>query len=125
MASHTLESYLAGSIMLLVGLLLILYLLGQVSSQSILPLFLIGIGLIFSTMSIAKSSSPSQHGLPSKVILGYGVLAIVVGVLWMALTVQLIVAEFVLAGILILFGVIFLIYSVRRQPASHRNSGKR
>jgi hypothetical protein len=100
--------------MLWVGLLLILYLLGQVPSPSILPLFLIGVGLIFSTMSIAKSGSTSRYGLPSRVILGYGVLAIIVGVLWMAFTVQIIVAEFVLAGILILFGAVFLIFSVRR-----------
>jgi apolipoprotein N-acyltransferase len=102
--------------MLLLGLLLILYLLGRIAILNILPLFLIGVGIIFSTIALVKSKGPkSQYEMPPKVYLTYGVLAIVIGGLWLSVSVQLIFAEFVLAGMLIFFGLIFILYSATRR----------
>ena len=102
--------------MLLVGLLLIFYLLGQIAVLNILPLFLIGVGIIFSTIAFIKLKGPrSQYEMPPKVYLEYGVVAIVIGALWLSLSIQLIFAEFVLAGMLILFGAVFILYSATRR----------
>jgi C4-dicarboxylate transporter len=43
--------------------------------------------------------------------LGYGVLAVAIGVIWLSWVIQLVIAEYALAGVLILFGGIFLLYS--------------
>jgi apolipoprotein N-acyltransferase len=110
------EISLAGAVMLLVGLLLILYLLGQITVLNILPLFLIGVGIIFSTIAFVKLRSPkSQYEMPPKAYLGYGLVAIVIGGLWLSASIQLMLAEIVLAGILILFGVGFILYSATRR----------
>ncbi len=101
--------------MVLVGLLLFLFLLGEIASINIIPLFLVGIGVILATIALAKfKGTGSQYEMPPKAYLGYGVLAIVVGGLWLAQSIQLILAEFVLAGILVLFGIVFLLYSIRK-----------
>jgi apolipoprotein N-acyltransferase len=110
------EVSLAGAVMLLVGLLLILYLLGQIPILDMLPLFLIGVGIIFSTIAFVKLKGPrSQYEMPPKVYLGYGVVAIVIGGLWLSASTQLIFAEFVLAGMLIFFGLVFILYSATRR----------
>jgi len=102
--------------MLLVGLLLILYLLGQIAILNILPLFLIGVGIIFSIVAFVKSKGPrSQYEMPPKVYLTYSVVAIVIGGLWLSVSIQLIFAEFVLAGMLIFFGLVFILYSATRR----------
>ena len=110
------EISLAGAVMLLVGLLLILYLLGQIAILNILPLFLIGIGIIFSTVAFVKLRRPrSQYEMPPKVYLTYGAVAIVIGGLWLSASIQLIFAEFVSAGMLIFFGLVFIFYSATRR----------
>jgi hypothetical protein len=110
------EISIAGAVMLLVGLLLVLYLLGQIAVLNILPLFLIGVGIIFSTVAFVKLRGPrSQYEMPPKAYLWYGVVAIVIGGLWLSVSIQLIFAEFVLAGVLILFGVLFILYSATRR----------
>jgi hypothetical protein len=102
------ELALAGAVMLLVGFILFLYLLGGISVIAILPAFLVGIGLIFIALGLVRSSA---HDPVGKMYLGYGVLALAVGVIWFSWAIQLIVAEYALAGVLILFGCIFLLYS--------------
>ncbi len=106
---------LAGAVMLLVGLLLVLFLLGEIAFVSIIPLFLVGIGLILTAAALTKFNvTRSQYEMPPRAYLGYGVLSIIVGGLWLALSIQFIVAEFLLAGMLILAGAGFLLYSLRK-----------
>jgi hypothetical protein len=106
---------LAGAVMVLVGLLLLLFLLGEIAFINIIPLSLVGIGVILTAVAVAKfKGTGSEYAMPPKAYLGYGVLAIVTGGLWLAVSIQVILAEFVLAGILILFGVVFLLYSTRK-----------
>ncbi len=101
--------------MVLVGLLLFLFLLGEIASINIIPLFLVGSGVILTAVAFTKSKErTSQYEIPAKVYLGYGILSIVLGGLWFALSFQFIVAEFLLAGMLILAGAGFLLYSFRR-----------
>ena len=94
--------------MLLVGFILFLYLLGGISVVAILPAFLVGVGLIFIALGFVRSST---HDPAGKMYLAYGVLALGIGVIWLSWAIQLVVAEFALAGVLILFGCIFLLYS--------------
>ncbi len=83
---------LAGVVILLVGLLLVLFLLGAIALVSIIPLFLVGIGLIMTTAALAKFKvTRSQYEMPPKAYLGYGLLSIIVGGLWLALSIQFIV----------------------------------
>ncbi len=101
---------------MLVGLLLFLFLLGEIAIVNIIPLFLVGIGVILTALAFAKyKGARSQYEMPPKAYLGYGVLAVVVGGLWLALSIQLMVAEFVLAGVLVLAGAVFLLYSLRKR----------
>ena len=110
------EFSIAGAVMLLVGLLLILYLLGMIVIFSVLPLFLLGVGVIFLAVACLKFRCPrSGYEMPPKAYLWYGVVAMVIGGLWLSLSIQLILAEFVLAGVLILFGAVFILYSARRR----------
>jgi uncharacterized membrane protein HdeD (DUF308 family) len=99
-----------GAIMVLVGFILLLYLLGGLAITSILPAFLVGVGLIFTALGFVRHSA---HDPVGKMYLGYGVLAVTIGVIWLFWAIQLVVAEFALAGALILFGGIFLLYSTR------------
>jgi hypothetical protein len=94
--------------LLLVGFILFLYLLGGISVVAILPAFLVGVGLIFIALGFVRSST---HDPAGKMYLAYGVLALGIGVIWLSWAIQLVVAEFALAGVLILFGCIFLLYS--------------
>jgi predicted lysophospholipase L1 biosynthesis ABC-type transport system permease subunit len=105
---------LAGGTMLLIGGLLIFYLIGNIAVVNILPLFLIGIGVIFTILGLVTLREPKADDaraflmLP-RAYLVYGVLAVVVGVVWLSWPIQMI--WYVLAGLLILFGVVFLIYA--------------
>ena len=100
--------------MLLVGGLLIFYLIGNIAVVNILPLFLIGIGTIFTLLGLVTLREPKADDaraflmLP-RAYLVYGVLAIVIGAIWLSWPIQMI--WYVLAGLLILFGVVFLIYA--------------
>ena len=102
--------------MLLVGLILFLFLLGDIGFVNIIPLFLIGIGVILTTVGFAKfKEKKSQYAIPPKVYLGYGVLLIMVGGLWLAVSIRFIVAEFLLATVLVLAGLAFLWFSVAKR----------
>jgi hypothetical protein len=111
------ETYLAGSIMLLIGLLLVAFLIGLVGSGFLPALFLVGIGVIFSVMALLKSRSPVQYEMSARTTLAYGLIAAIIGVLWVTLSVQVALAGYVLAGLLILFGLLFLAYT-RVKPGS-------
>ena len=100
--------------MLLVGFLLLAYLLGAITPLSMLPLFLIGIGLIFTLLGLSTLKEP---GVYPKAYVGYGILAIIIGVVWITLSIwTILIAAFALAGVLIVFGVIFLLYSGTHIP---------
>ena len=117
------EIALFGGTMLLVGGLLIFYLLGNIAVVNILPLFLIGIGTIFTLLGLVTLREPKADDaraflmLP-RAYLVYGVLAIVIGVVWLSWPIQMI--WYVLAGLLILFGVVFLIYAGLNYRAPQR-----
>ncbi len=106
--------------MVLVGFLLLGYLLGAITPLNILPVFLVGIGIIFTLLGLSTLKEP---GVYPKAYVGYGVLAIIIGVVWYSLSIwTILIAAFALAGVLILFGVLFLLYSgtrpliLRRKP---------
>jgi hypothetical protein len=102
--------------MLLVGFLLFLLLLGEIAIGWIIPLFLVGIGVTLTLLALAKMKGPrSKYEMPPKAYLGYGILAIVVGVVSLTLSIELTTAEFVLAGVLVLLGAAFLFYSIARR----------
>ncbi len=65
--------------MLLVGFLLLGYLVGGITPLNILPLFLVGIGVIFTLLGLSTLKEP---GVYPKAYVGYGVLAIMIGVVW-------------------------------------------
>ena len=117
------EIALAGGTMLLVGGLLIFYLIGSIAVVNILPLFLVGIGVIFSLLGLITLREPKVEDargflmLPRAYLL-YGVLAIVIGAIWLSWPIQMI--WYVLAGLLILFGVLFLIYAGLNYRAPQR-----
>lgn len=111
------ETYLAGSIMLLIGLLLIALLIGVVGSGLLLAFFLVGVGIIFSIMAALKSRAPVQYEMSARTTLAYGLIAAIIGVLWVSLSVQATLAGYVLAALLIFFGLLFLAYT-RVKPAS-------
>jgi hypothetical protein len=95
--------------MLLVGLLMLGYLQGVITPLNLLPLFLVGIGIIFTLLGFATFYEP---GVYPKAYVGYGVLAIVIGVVWYSLSIwTILIAAYALAGALIVFGVLFLLYS--------------
>ena len=117
------EKALAGGTMLLIGGLLIFYLLGSIAVVNILPLFLVGIGVIFSLLGLITLREPKADDARSflmlpRAYLMYGVLAVVIGVVWLSWPIQMI--WYVLAGLLILFGVVFLIYAGLNYRAPQR-----
>ena len=102
--------------MLLVGLLLLLYLLGVIAILNLPPLFLIGVGVVFLSIALVKfRSQGSEYEMPPKAYVGYGVVALVIGGLWLSLSIQFLFAEYLLAGLLIFFGVVFILYSGMRR----------
>jgi hypothetical protein len=105
------ETYLAGSIMLLIGLLLIAFLMGIAGLVFLLPLFLIGIGVIFSLMAVLKAKVPVSYEMSARTTLAYGLIAIIIGVLWITVSVQVAMAGYALAALLIFFGLLFLAYT--------------
>lgn len=103
--------------MLLIGLLLVGFLIGLVGTGLLPSFFLIGVGAIFSIMAVLKARAPASYDMSPKTTLAYGVLAFIIGVLWIALSIQAAVAGYVLAAVLIFFGLLFLTYT-RIKPRS-------
>jgi prolipoprotein diacylglyceryltransferase len=97
--------------MLLIGILIVALLVGLVAPNFLLALFLIGIGMIFSVMALMKSRAPATYELSPRTTLAYGIIAIIIGLLWVSLYVQAAVAGYVLAAALIFFGLVFLVYT--------------
>ena len=97
--------------MLLLGLLLVAYQLGLLMASQFLPLLLVGVGIIFSILALLKSRAPAKYEMSPRVTLGYGALAIIIGALWISVSVQASLALYVLAFVLVFFGVIFLAYT--------------
>ena len=111
------ETYLAGSIMLLIGILLIVFLMGKVGPGFLPALFLVGVGIVFSVMAVLKAREPMRYEVSARTTLAYGLIAIIIGVLWITFSVQVTTAGYILAVLLIFFGLLFLAYS-RIKPAS-------
>ena len=117
-SSHRFEAYLAGSLLLLLGLLLLMFLGGLVVIGQLPALFLLGIGVIFVVMALLKSRAPATYEMPAKATLAYGIVALVIGVLWLTISIQATLAGYILAAVLIFFGLIFLTYTRIRRPSS-------
>jgi hypothetical protein len=116
--AHRFEAYIAGSLLLLLGLLLLAF-LGNIIAVGQLPaLFLTGIGVIFLVIALLKSMAPVPHEMPAKATLAYGTIAFVIGVLWFVLSVQAVFVGYVLAIVLIFFGLLFLAHTRIRHPSS-------
>lgn len=97
--------------MLLAGLLLVAYLLGTVVVWQLPALFLVGVGIIFCIMAVLKSRAPAKYEMSPRVTLAYGILAIIIGALWLAISIEGVLALYVLAVVLIVFGVVFVAYT--------------
>jgi len=102
---------------MLLGLLLVLFLAGIFTPAFLFPLFLVGIGAIFLVMALLKARAPAPYEMSPRTTLTYGTIAIVIGILWVTLSVQASLAGYVLATALIFFGVLFLVYR-KIKPAS-------
>ena len=102
------EFALAGAVMVLVGCLLLFYLLGIIGIFSVLPGLLVGVGIIFLALGFVRLG---QHDAVGRMYVMYGVVALGIGAIWFGWAIQLIVAQYALALLLILFGCIFLLYS--------------
>ena len=94
--------------MVLVGGILLFYLLGVIGILSVLPGLLVGLGMIFVALGFVRIG---QHDRVGRMYVLYGVVSFVTGAIWFGWAIQMIVAQYALAGILILFGGIFLLYS--------------
>ena len=103
--------------MILIGVLLIAYLTGLLVASLLAPLFLIGVGVIFSLMAVFKSKVPAAYEMPPRTTLAYGVFAIVIGLLWFLVSVATVIALYVLAFAFVFFGIVFLAYT-RIRPKS-------
>ncbi len=103
--------------MLLLGILLIAFLMGIVAIEYLVPVFLVGIGIIFSLMAVLKASAPLTYEMSARTTLAYGLIAVIIGVLWITLSFQVVAAGYILAGLLIFFGLLFLAYT-RIKPKS-------
>jgi hypothetical protein len=104
--------------MLLLGLILISYLIGLLAANQIPALFLVGVGVIFSMMAVMKTKVPGSYGMSPRTTLAYGALALVIGVLWISVSVQAVLAAYALAAMLVFFGLVFLAYSrIKRASA--------
>jgi len=111
MVARRFETYLAGAVLVLLGLILLGYLAGFNSPRQIPSLFLSGVGVIFCLLALLKARvSGSKYEMSPRTTLAYGVLALVIGVLWFAVSLQTQVAEYLLALLLVFFGLIFLAY---------------
>ncbi len=102
------EFALAGAVMVLVGCLLLFYLLGVIGIFTVLPGLLVGVGIIFLALGLVRIGQQRRIG---RMYVLYGVVSFIAGAIWFGWAIQLIVAQYALALLLILFGSIFLLYS--------------
>jgi len=102
------EFALAGAVMVLVGCLLLAVLLGIIGISGVLPGLLVGVGIIFLALGFVRLGHNDPVG---RMYVVYGVVALGIGAIWYGWAIQLIVAQYALALLLILFGCIFLLYS--------------
>jgi ribosomal protein L40E len=102
------EFALAGAVMVLVGALLLFVLLGVLGIFNVLPALLVGVGIIFLALGFVRLGHNDPVG---RMYVMYGVVALGIGAIWFGWAIQLIVAQYALALLLILFGAIFLLYS--------------
>jgi len=102
------EFALAGAVMVLVGCLLLGVLLGMIGIFGVLPGLLVGVGIIFLALGFVRLGHNDPVG---RMYVIYGVVALGIGAIWYGWAIQLIVAQYALALLLILFGCIFLLYS--------------
>jgi len=106
------ETYLAGAVLVLLGVILLGYLTGFSSPRQIPALFLAGVGVIFCLLAILKRKVPGKkYEMSPRTTLAYGVLALVIGVLWFSVSLQPAVAEYLLGLLLVFFGLVFLAYT--------------
>jgi hypothetical protein len=95
----------------LLGVILLGYLSGFGSPRQIPALFLAGVGVIFCVLAVLKRKAPGQkYEMPARTTMAYGVLALVIGVLWFSVTLQQQLAEYMLALLLVFFGLVFIAY---------------
>lgn len=103
---------MAGSVLVLLGVVLLGYLTGFNSPRQIPAIFLAGVGVIFCLLAILKRKAPGQkYEMSARTTMAYGALALVIGVLWFAVSLQPQVAEYLLALLLVFFGLVFLAYT--------------
>jgi apolipoprotein N-acyltransferase len=111
MVARRFERYLAGSILILLGIILLGYLSGLSSPRQIPAQFLAGVGVIFCLLAILKMKSRGEkYEMSPRTTFAYGLLALVIGVLWLLVSLQTQIAEYLLALLLVFFGLIFLAY---------------
>jgi hypothetical membrane protein len=111
MVARRFERYLAGSVLLLLGLVLLGYLAGLNSPRQIPAIFLAGVGVIFCLLAIFKAKTPAKYEMSARTTLAYGVLSLIIGVLWYSVSLQPGIAEYLLALLLVFFGLVFLAYT--------------
>jgi apolipoprotein N-acyltransferase len=97
--------------MVVIGLVLLSYLLGFGSPRQIPAFFLVGVGGVFCVQAVLKSKAPAKYEMSARTTLAYGVLAVIIGMLWFSLSLQTVIAEYLLVLILIFFGFVFLAYT--------------
>ena len=116
MVPRRFERYLAGSVLVLFGIILVSYLMGLISPGQIPALFLAGVGVIFCVLAIVKARVPGgKYEMSPRTTRFYGVLALVIGALWLMVSLQLQMAEYLLALLLVFFRLVFLAYSRFKQ----------
>jgi len=112
MVARRFERYLAGAVLVLLGVVLVSYLVGVNSPRQVPAVFLAGVGVIFCFLAILKAKIPGgKYEMSPRATLFYGVLALVIGVLWLVVSLQTQIAEYLLALLLVFFGLVFLAYS--------------
>jgi apolipoprotein N-acyltransferase len=88
------------------------YVSGFSSPRQIPGSLFAGAGVIFCVLAVLKRRVPGQkYEMSARTTMVYGVLALVTGVLWFSVSLQPQVAEYLLALLLIFFGLIFLAYT--------------
>lgn len=104
--------------MLLIGILIVMFLAGLVAPVFLLAFFLTGVGIVFSVMALLKSRAPATYEMSPRATLAYGIIAIIIGLLWVTFSVQAVTAGYVLAAELIFFGLVFLAYTRLRDTSA-------
>jgi uncharacterized membrane protein HdeD (DUF308 family) len=102
------ESYLVGSLLILVAFLLVIYLEAPSFRQNLPALFLLGFGIILVILAALKAIAPTQYEMPAVPTLVYGLLAIVIGALWIISPMREDAAIILLIVVLAISGAYFL-----------------